>query len=288
MSILKKILFWRRNRFSHFKLLTPVAHGGMGKVWKAEDRHTGMTVAVKIMEPETAEIIRKIKSLFGSEEGEVALQLNHPNVVRTYEFGHVGRRYYVVMEFIDGPNLKHMILADEPRLKGRRMDICLQIGRGLTYIHHRGLVHRDFSPKNVLLNRKNVVKIIDFGLTIPADVKQMRGVDQSGTASYMAPEQVRRQEVGVRADIYAFGITAYEIMSGRRPFPEHAEQRRKMEQHLNIPALPLRDVCPNMPRQLEDLLSQCIEKDPSARPPTMDAVLKDLRNIADEHWRGVE
>lgn len=283
MSIVNRLAFWRKSNFGPYHLVEPVAKGGMGCVWKAEDRRTGAIVAVKIMEPDTAEVIKLMKMMFDTEEGEVALRLNHPNVVKTYEFGHRGKRYYTVMEFIDGPNLKHLILADDPRLKQNRVEICLQMGRGLNYIHHEGLVHRDFCPKNVLLDGKNVAKIIDFGLTIPADVKQRKGIDQSGTASYMAPEQVRRMLVDARADIYAFGVSVFEIFTGRRPFAEHAEQRRKMEQHLNVPPLKLRDVNPALPRELEELVRQCIEKDPDGRPPTMEAVMKDFRNIVDAY-----
>lgn len=280
MSLLESLNFWRKDRVASYRLLEPIASGGMGTVWRAEDRKTGRIVAVKLIKPETNDVVEKMKRIFNAEEGEIALKLHHPNVVETYEYGTHRGQYYTVMEFIDGPNIKLMIISEDERIRKNRLDMCVQMGRGLAYIHQEGLVHRDFCPKNILYTKKNMVKIIDFGLTIPADVKK-RGVDQSGTASYMAPEQIRRLRVDNRADIYAFGVSAFEILTGRRPFPNNPDSRKKMEHHLNIEPLKLTDVDESMPMELEELISRCIQKEPDQRYPTMFALMKDLRKIVD-------
>ncbi len=253
-----------------------IAEGGMGKVWKARHRPTDRIYAVKIMKPETAETREKFRKIWAADEGQIALTLKHPNVVETYHYGEDDRRYFVVMEFIDGRNVAELICYRPARVQQHRFTIVVQSGRGLHHLHSRGLVHRDFCPKNIMLNSENRAKLIDFGLTIPAVDRPESKMDLAGTASYMAPELIRRTGVDARSDIYAFGVSAFEILTGRRPFPAASTQDRRLTAHLNMEPRRLTDVDPDLPQELGDTIAKCMEKKPDRRYNSMEEVLKQI------------
>jgi len=268
-------------RVGDYELLEEIAHGGMSVIWRARHRKTGQIAAVKVLKPESAELLEKVKRIFSAEEGQIALHLNHPNVITTYDYGWARKNcYYIAMEYVDGPNLEKLILQEDPRLQGRRMDLILQMGRGLLYIHTEGLVHRDFCPKNVLFNSQDTAKIIDFGLAIPHSEMHRAVGGRSGTASYMAPEQIRRKKLDQRTDIYAFGVSMFEVLTGRRPFPETSVRERKMEHHLNVEPVHLSEAMPSLPRELGHVVAKCIAKDPAMRYKNMAETLKDLQHAA--------
>lgn len=257
-----------------------VAKGGMSVVYHAIRKSDGAEVAIKVITPEFTQLAEKLEEIFDKgSEGEIALSLRHRNVVRTYEFGHSGREYYIVMEFVDGPNLKQLIDQGHERWSRDRLGIGLQVGRGLEYIHKNNLVHRDFCPKNVLLDHEGTAKIIDFGLAIPAHLKQKWRWDRSGTAAYMAPEQVRGQKVDQRTDVYAYGVSLYEILTGRRPFPDDRDRFRKMAVHLNIQPVSPRHYNRNIPVALEHVLLKAMAKNPEDRYPSISAMLKELTTV---------
>ncbi len=272
-------LFSRDNsKYGGYELLEEVARGGMSIVWKARNPEDDQIYAVKVLTPESVEMMEQFKEIFETEEGEIALRLDHPNVVKTYEYGRAGRgSYYIVMEYVDGPNLQHQIVLESERVRESRFDICLQIGRGLTYIHDQGLIHRDFCPKNVLFGSGRVAKVIDFGLCVPLELKERQYVSRAGTASYMSPEQVRNRPLDVRTDIYAYGMSVFEILTSRRPLPWAGKRTRRMQDHLNIKPLRLREVDPALPEELEQTIEKCIAKDRSMRYKSMHDVMKDMR-----------
>jgi len=271
-------LFGRdRGRYGGYELIEEMAHGGMSRVWKARRPGTEEICALKILTPESAETQKRFEEVFETGEGEIALRLDHPNVVRTFDYGRGQRgEYYIAMEFVDGPNLGTLIAVESPRVRKNRFDLLLRIGSGLEYIHKRGLIHRDFCPKNVLYAHDGQVKIIDFGLTIPASLKHRAVVTRAGTVSYMAPEQIRNQALDARTDIYAFGMSMFEILTYRRAFPRSGDRTRNMQQHLNAPAVPLRQVAPDLPEAMEKVIQKCIAKDRNLRYKSMFEVMTDL------------
>ena len=253
-----------------------IAEGGMGRVWKVRHRPTDGIYAVKIMSPETRETREKFREIWAADEGQIALQLKHPNVVETLDYGQTGDSYYVLMEYIDGQNVTQLLRCRPGYVRQHRFDIVVQSGRGLRYLHTCDLVHRDFCPKNVLVDSRNRSRLIDFGLTIPAARRPDSQVDMSGTASYMAPEQIRRTGVDARSDIYAFGVSAFEILTGERPFPAAASRDEKLSKHLNVEPRSLSEVEDELPAELEDIVGKCMEKQPDRRYNSMDEVLRDL------------
>ncbi|KPK58534.1 MAG: hypothetical protein AMK73_09200 [Planctomycetes bacterium SM23_32] len=267
----------REERYGGYELIAEVARGGMSRIWKVRHPESGRIYAMKVLTAESVELVDLFRRVFEAEEGDIALRLDHPNVVKTYEYGH-GRadEYYIVMEYVDGPNLATLIALESPRVRDSRFDLVMQIAEGLRYIHEKGLIHRDFCPKNVLCTDEGVAKIIDFGLTIPASVKARTVLARAGTASYMAPEQIRSQAVDERADIYAFGVSAFEILAGRRPFPRSADRGRRMLDILNVDPLRLREVEPELSEPLEAVIQKCIAKDRLLRYKSMGEVIRDM------------
>jgi serine/threonine protein kinase len=273
--------FWpfnRSKRYGGYELVEQIAKGGMSRIWKAKHPETGQIVALKILTPESVELMQLFRRFFETEEGQVALKLNHPNVIRTYEYGR-GRKseYYLVMEYVAGPNLEMLVARRSDRVRENRFRILMQMGSGLRYIHEQGLIHRDFCPKNVLFGEEEVAKIIDFGLTIPASAKEKSGVLRAGTASFMAPEQVRGRPVDERTDIYAYGLSCYEVLSGRRPMPGGRDVSQRMQDQLNVDPPALRRICPELPEELQTVVEKCFAKEVNMRYKSMDEVMKDMR-----------
>jgi serine/threonine protein kinase len=264
----------------NYRIVRPIAKGGMSVVYEGVRKADDMPVAIKIITPEFTQLAEKLEEIFDKgSEGEIALSLRHPNVVRTLEYGHKGREYYIVMEFIDGLNLKQIIDSGEPRWSEHRFDIAVQSGRGLAYIHKNGLIHRDYCPKNILLAEDGKVKLIDFGLAIPAHLREKWRWDRSGTAAYMAPEQVRGQKVDIRTDVYAYAVSIYEILTGTRPYPDDPDKYRKMAVHLNIQPANPRQYNRDIPVALEHIILRGMAKDPEDRFPTVDAMLREILTI---------
>ena len=268
----------RKPPYGGYILEEEIASGGMSRIWRARHPEDGRVCVVKVLTPESADLQATFSRAFEAEEGQIALRLEHPYVIKTYDYGRHGKdTYYIVMEYVDGPNLETLVLLQEPRVRAKRFELILQIGEGLTYIHEQGLIHRDFCPKNVLYGREAIPKIIDFGLSIPAGVSHRLAEARAGTASYMAPEQVRGQAVDKRADIYAFGLSAFEILPGRRPFPQSADRSRRMQDHLNVEPIKLREADPDLPEELEQVVQKCIAKQRDLRYKSMPEVMRDLR-----------
>ncbi len=275
------LLGHNRSSPDNYKIVREVAKGGMSVVYEATRNRDKTKVAIKIITPKFTQLAQQLEEAFDKgSEGEIALTLRHPNVIRTFDFGHKGREYYIVMEFIDGPNLKQLIDQHSPRITERGLQIAIQIARGLAYIHKNGLVHRDFCPKNILLTEDGTPKIIDFGLAIPANLKDKWRYDRSGTVAYMAPEQVRGQKVDARTDVYAYSVSVFEILTGTRPFPDDSDRFRKMAVHLNRDPVNPRERNRSIPVVLEHILLRGMARDVNDRYPTIDAMLKDMLTIS--------
>jgi len=253
----------------------------MSIVYEATDKISEDRVAVKILKPESYDVARRLAESFGTDEGEIALSLRHPNVVETRDYGKKGRKYFIAMEFVDGPNLAEITVRNPDYLKDRRIDLIRQIGTGLSYIHAHGLVHRDFCPKNVLIHPNGEAKIIDFGLSIPKTRKEDWKWDRSGTPSYMAPEQIRGQEVDVRTDVYAFGITMFEVLTGKKPFRTGRTRYGKMQPHLNVAPQTPSDYDKSIPPDLDAVVLKALEKERYRRYQTVDALMVEFRKVID-------
>ncbi|MHC5024770.1 MAG: serine/threonine-protein kinase [Planctomycetota bacterium] len=220
-------------RFPQLDILEPLGQGGMGAVYKARQRGLDRLVALKILPPAAGDEPGFAERF--TREARALAKLSHPNIVAVYDSGDADGLYYLIMEFVDGPNLRRVITADEAG-SDQAMKIVGQMCDALQYAHEEGIVHRDIKPENVLLDRKGRVKIADFGLVklLQADRVTDYALTHTqqvmGTPHYMAPEQTERPtDVDHRADIYSLGVVFYELLTGELPlgrFPLPSETGR--------------------------------------------------------------
>jgi len=261
----------------HYRIHETLGGGGMGIVYRAEDTRLGRTVALKFLPPElTRDPVAKARFL---QEARTASALDHPNICTIYDVGETGdARLYLSMPCYDGETLRQR-LDHGPMPVDDAVDVAWQTARGLAKAHRQGIIHRDIKPANLMLTADGVVKILDFGI---AKLAGAAGITLTGlplgTPAYMAPEQMRAEEVDGRTDLWSLGVVLYEMLAGRRPFPgDHEVVVRNGI--LNNEPEPLTKLRPEVPRELERIVSCLLTKDRQARYPTAEHFLSDLRPL---------
>src|SRR5438445_12873431 len=201
-----------------YEVITRVAAGGMGEVYRAHDSVLGREVAIKILHPHLAGD-RGFVDRFRREARAAAI-LNHPSIVGVYDWGTTDGTYFMVMEFVPGPNLRPL-LAEYGRLEpAQAVEVCLPVLAALDHAHGHGIVHRDVKPENILIARSGAVKVADFGLArayADSYISQAEGT-VTGTVQYLAPEQIQGEPADPRTDLYALGVVMFELLTGRAPF----------------------------------------------------------------------
>jgi Protein kinase domain len=245
-----------------YDILSEAGHGNMGNVYKARDRETGETVALKLIKPEIASdqaMTERFKN-----ELLFARKITHKNVCRVYEFNRIGGIAYTSMEFVEGESLRSVLsrFGGLPVRKG--VDLALQICSGLKEAHAQGIVHRDLKPENVMIDAHGNVKIMDFGIARSMEGGTRLTGAMIGTPAYMAPEQVSGKPVDYRTDIYALGLVLYEIFTGSETFRADTPVAIALKQMQEAPAPP-HDIDPNIPVYIERAILKCLEKDPAKR-----------------------
>lgn len=235
------------DKFPQFEITECLGRGGMGVVYKARQKSLDRWVAIKILAPEKIGD-EKFAGRFAREARTLAL-LNHPNIVTVFDYGETDGLYYIVMEFIDGVNLRDL-LRDGKIESSQALTIIPPICEALQYAHDKGIVHRDIKPENLLIDREGRVKIADFGI---ASLIGATG-EQSGTPPYMAPEQSAHNTVDHRADIYALGAVLYEMLTGERPASPLDLPSQKVQLDIRI----------------DDIVLRALSKEPERRYRTAD------------------
>jgi serine/threonine-protein kinase len=245
-----------------YEILGELGRGGMGIVFKARDRRLGRVVALKRL-PDNLRDHPTAVALF-LREAQSAAALNHPNIVTIYDADQTGGNYYLTMEFLEGMPLD-AILKKRGKLSPRdAIRMGIQIATGLQFAHERGIVHRDIKTANLFFTRDRVVKIMDFGLAKMVEEVRKAATVIGGTPYYMAPEQALGERVDHRADLYAFGVTLFELIAGRVPFKDG-----DVTYHHRHTAPPdLRELAPGIPPELAALVAKLMAKRPEQRPAT--------------------
>ncbi len=197
-----------------FDLLGRTGQGSMSKVWRARDRQLGRIVCLKLLDKEkTAKFEARFPGLKKPREGVICMALRHKNIVQTFEHGlTTAGEQYLVMELIDGMGLNFLIETKSDKLDGQRIAILTQLADAIGYLHKSGYLHRDICPRNVMVTTQGVVKLIDFGLTIPYRPEFCKPGNRTGTPDYLAPEVIKRTSTDHRVDLFALGVTAYELI----------------------------------------------------------------------------
>lgn len=208
---------------SRFERLRSSVSGTMSNFFVARDRVRNEVVGVKLCDAEKVLFFEsRFKGLNKPSEGEIATKMKHPNIVVTYEYGTTTKGLpYLVMEFVDGPGLQQLIHSkSEEMLHGRRLNLIRQMAEALKYVHDQGYIHRDICPRNyICFTNMEQIKLIDFGLTVPATKEFMQPGNRTGTPLYMSPEIVRRKPTDQRVDIFSFGVTCYHMCTFELPWP---------------------------------------------------------------------
>lgn len=261
-----------------FDLIGRVGQGSMSKVWRARDSMSGKIVALKVLDKEkTRKLEDRFKGRNKPSEGEIAIQMKHPNVVRTLEHGMTFENEpFLVMEFIEGVSLSYLVDVQNDRMKKWRLNYIIQLGEALEYFHQRNWIHRDICPRNIMVSEDNVLYLIDFGLVVPNTAVFQAPGNRTGTANYMAPELIKRQRTDQRIDVFSYSVTCYEMYAKRFPW-EAAESLEAVMQHINNPATDIREVVKNIDDQVADTIMKGLEASPGNRWSRISDMLKEFR-----------
>jgi serine/threonine protein kinase len=258
---------------SKYKLLEEIAEGSMGRVYLAVDTVLRRKVVLKLL-PSEEEFRGPAKARFIREAQAVAA-LNHPNVVTAYDLQEYKGRPYIVMEFVDGVPLSTVI--DQRQLAvGEILDIGIQVCRALGEAHSRGIIHRDIKPANIMIDKKGIVKLLDFGIAKLREASRITPSDVIvGTLLYMAPEQLSNMEVDGRADIFGLGVVLYQMICGRLPF-EGDKESVIMYRIMNEAPPPITKFRHETSEGLQEIVAKSLEKDRELRYQKVSDIMVDL------------
>lgn len=249
---------------NRYELEQKIGEGGMARVYRGRDMRLNRPVAVKVLHSQYATEVGFLQRF--RHEAQAAANLRHPNIVDVYDVGQDGDIHYIVMEYVEGSDLKALIRRDGPLPVERAVEVAEAVAHALEAAHRIGLVHRDVKPQNVIVEPGGLVKITDFGIAKSNFSTAMTETGVTyGTADYISPEQARGQPATPRSDIYALGVTLYEMLTGRLPFTGDSSIAVAMQHVTADPPLP-RMYNPRIPPRLEALMLRAMSKDPDERP----------------------
>jgi len=247
-----------------YQLVAQQGSGGMSVIYKSVDRALGRTVAVKILRPSLTNdpsFLEKFRN-----EARAVANLSHPNIVTVYDVGSDGPTHYIVMELVEGTDLKKIIKEKGALPIDRAIDIAVQICAGLGYAHRSGLVHADVKPQNMLVTPQDVVKVTDFGIAqaLSHTQPQQRAEVVWGSPHYFAPEQARGEQPTPQADVYAVGVVLFELLTGELPYVGTNQQELAMA-HIKEPIPNVSELRPGVPDRLAKMIFRAMAKDPRDR-----------------------
>jgi eukaryotic-like serine/threonine-protein kinase len=250
--------------------------GSMSNVYRAKDTVLGRQVAIKILTKEGA-ADEESKARF-LQEARMASNIIHENIISVYDFGEDQGLPFIVMEYLEGESLRAAIRANRTGDFARRMKIALQIARALDYIHSKKVIHRDIKPENINIDSTGKIKMMDFGIAKADGMQLTRAGFTLGTPYYMAPEQVLGKALTAQADVYAFGVLLFELLSGERALSGDKVEdifESILNQPMNMSPLHAHKVPPDV----VGLIGRCTAKQPSQRPPGLGAVADEIELI---------
>ena len=257
-----------------YEITELIGQGGMANVYQATDVLDNRIVAVKILKREFSESDEFLRR-FRNESKAIAV-LSHPNIVKIYDMGFSEKLQYIVMEYIDGITLKEYIDSERVLNWKDAVHFIIQILRALQHAHNRGIVHRDIKPQNIMLLTDGTIKVMDFGIAKFAREESMTATDQAiGTVHYISPEQARGDVTDEKSDIYSVGVMFYEMLTGQKPFDTDNPVSIAVMHIKNIPVRP-RDINPNIPSGLEEIIMHAMEKDAENRYQTASDMIRDI------------
>jgi serine/threonine protein kinase len=269
-------------QISHYHILEQLGEGGMGVVYKAHDIKLDRQVALKFL-PQHITVTREDRERF-LQEARAASAVLHANICVIYDMAEEEDQQFIVMEYVDGQTLRQLIPISKFQ---EAIKFAIQIGEALQEAHNHGIVHRDVKPENIMVNTKNQIKVMDFGLAkLKGSLKLTRTSSTVGTLAYMAPEQIQGSEVDARGDIFSFGIVLYEMLTGMPPFRgEH--EAAMMYSIVNEDPDSVLKYRPDLSPELDRIIHRALEKDPEDRYQSVADMVSELRKVLKQSTRVV-
>jgi serine/threonine-protein kinase len=277
-------------QIGRYQVLSGIGRGGMGEVFLAQDTSLGRKVALKLLRRDFTRNEERLRRF--RQEARAASALNHPNILTIHEIGQEDSLHFMATEYVEGETLRQHIGRARMPL-GQTLDVAVQVASALAAAHQAGIIHRDVKPENIMLRTDGYVKVLDFGLAKLAQPKTVETAAPTlpkvetepgvimGTVSYMSPEQARGLAVDARTDIWSLGVMIYEMAAGRQPF-EGETSSDVMSLILQKEPPPLAYSSPEVPGELERIVTKALRKDKEERYQTIKDLLIDLRNLRRE------
>ncbi len=260
-----------------YKIIEELGSGGMGTVYKVEDREIKEVIALKLLKRDIAADGKHIQRF--QNELKFARKINHKNVCQMYHLSRDKDNFFITMEYVRGEDLKSIIHMMGQISAGKAIHIAKQICLGLSEAHSIGIIHRDLKPQNIMIDKEGNARIMDFGIarSIHAQGLTVSGV-LIGTPEYMSPEQVEGKDIDFRSDIYSLGIILYELLTGGSPFSGGSPINVALKQKTELPVEP-RKLNPLIPAALNKVILKCMKKNRDQRYPSALDLLADLTEI---------
>jgi eukaryotic-like serine/threonine-protein kinase len=258
--------------FGKYQVLEQVGEGGFGKVYRGFDPVLKREVAIKTCHLHSPDLRERF-----IREAEIAASLRHPGIVTVFDFGDADGVPYLVQEYLTGEDLEHLLERGEPARLEHRVWILRQAGEALQYAHAHGVVHRDVKPANIRVEANGAVRLMDFGIAklVQTDRNLTQMGFSLGTVGYLSPEQLLGREIDHRADVFSFGVLAYEVLVGRRPFGGESVTA-VLYAIANAEPEPVDAVVPAVPPRLSALVERCLKKEVGERFQHMGRVVEEL------------
>jgi len=262
--------------FGRFYLQELINSGGMADIWLATDeRHKPF--ALRRMH-------ERLRFNFGARRrfvrgAEILSKIgDHDNIIGYVEHGKIRRQLYLLMDYVEASNLKELYAQHDPVLLENVAQILIDMAAGLEHMHDNGFMHLDFKPENVLITRNGKVRLVDFDLAEPIREKPRKASKKNpGTPAYMAPEQLRGEPINCQVDMFAYGVSAYELLTSQKPFPGDTPGEILARQVDRSSFVPPRQYNSQMPADLEKIILRCLERDPNRRYPFIGMMVRELQ-----------
>jgi serine/threonine-protein kinase len=263
-------------KFGRFYLKEMLNQGGMSEIWLVSDGRNRPYALRKLKKELRFNFTARRRFLRGCEI--LAKLTDSEYIVGYVEHGKAEGTCYLVMNYVEAENLKILQTRQDPLLAEHLAQILIDAATGLSHVHESGYMHLDFKPENILITRNGAVRLIDFDMAQPIPEKPVKFSKNPGTPGYMAPEQLKREPMDARADIYAFGVAAYELLTNRKPFPGDTPAEILAAQMQPEGPIAPTEHNPSVPSALETVILKCLERDPDRRYPGGGILVRDLQS----------